>query len=187
MRAHEPTSNLLLARIAQGDADAVKDCLDRYGPLVWSLTKRLSRDTTTLEDVVQEIFIAIWKNAGRFDPAKASEQTFIALIARRRIIDRQRRMAASPRLEALEDTSAAAEHAEFAEVDLGDEARRAREAMSMLSPDQRRLILMSVVEGRTHQEIATATGIPLGTVKSHIRRGLEKTAQILRPTEEENP
>jgi RNA polymerase sigma-70 factor (ECF subfamily) len=154
---------------------------------VWSLAKRLSRDTAALEDAVQEIFIAIWKNAGRYDPAKASEPTFIAMIARRRIIDRQRRVARSPTLEALEDTSAGAEHAEFAEVDLGDEARRARAAMALLSHDQRRLILMSVVEGRTHQEIATATGIPLGTVKSHIRRGLDKTAQILRSREEESP
>lgn len=174
-------SEPLLPRVARGEADAVQACIARYGPLVWSLAKRLSRDATALEDLVQEIFIQIWKSAERFDPALASEPTFIALIARRRVIDRQRQVARTPQPEPIEEDSASHEEPGYSDVDMGDEARRAHEVLSRLKPEHRRLILMSVVDGLTHQEIATSTGIPLGTVKSQIRRGLEQTAQALRP------
>jgi len=170
----------LLPQIASGDSRAVGQCLERYSPLVWSLAKKLWSDIATIEDVVQEIFIEVWRCADRFDATKASETTFIATIARRRVIDRRRRAARAPVQEAVEEATVSAEEPGFAEVDLVDEARVAREALSELKPDQRRVILMSVVDGLTHQEIATATGMPLGTVKSHIRRGLDKAAKALR-------
>ena len=66
------------------------------------------------------------------------------------------------------------------QVDVSDEARLAREALDQLRPEQRKVILMSVVDGLTHPEIASKTGLPLGTVKSHIRRGLDKAAQLVR-------
>lgn len=182
MRAVQSNTELLLPRVARGEADAVQACITRYSALVWSLAKRLTHDVTALEDLVQEIFIDIWKSAERYDPSQASEATFIATIARRRVIDRQRQAARSPRLEVVDEASASGEESGFAQVDLGDEARRASAALALLKPEQRRLILMAVVEGLTHAEIATATGIPLGTVKSHIRRGLEQTAELLRPT-----
>lgn len=160
--------------------------MTRYAPLVWSLAKKLSRDATTLEELVQEIFVDVWKSAGRFDPGKASEATFIAMIARRRVIDRQRRFARSGEAQELLESSAGAEDAALEAVDLRDEADRAGAALSRLKPEQRKLILMSVVEGLTHEEIATATGMPLGTIKSHIRRGLDRAAQLLRGASEED-
>ena len=159
--------------------------MTRYAPLVWSLAKKLSRDVNTLEEVVQEIFVEIWRSAGRFDPEKASEGTFIAMIARRRVIDRQRRLTRSETPLELQESSAGAEDAGLEAVDTRDEAGRASAALALLKPEQRRLILMSVVEGLTHEEIATATGLPLGTIKSHIRRGLDRTAQLLRGTRAE--
>ena len=133
-----------------------------------------------LADLVQEIFIDVWKSASRYDPSKASEATFIGTIARRRVIDRQRRVVRTREVEDVYEATLGESDAGLDRVDLGDEAGKAREALNQLQPDQRRVILMSVVEGLTHQEIAAATSIPLGTVKSHIRRGLEKTAQLLR-------
>ena len=182
MKERATDEALLLPRVARGEADAVQACIDRYGPLVWSLAKRLTRDVAVLEDLVQEIFIAIWKTAASFDPALGSEPTFIAMIARRKVIDRHRRMLRAPRTEALEDASATGEEAGFASVDLVDDVRRAKEVLAELRPEQRRLILMSVVQGLTHQEIAATTGMPLGTIKSHIRRGLQRAAQALRPS-----
>ena len=180
MKERQPVPENLLPRIAGGDADAVRACLDRYGPLVWSLAKKLSRDAGALEDVVQEIFIDLWKHAERFDAEQGSETTFIAIIARRRIIDRQRKAGRTPKLEALEESSVSARDPGYFEVERGDEARLANEAMAQIRPEQRRLILMSVVDGLTHQEIATTTGLPLGTIKSHIRRGLSLAAEALR-------
>jgi len=177
------TETPLLVRIAKGDPDAVGACLKRFSPMVWSIVSKAWKDYTTVEDLVQEIFIDIWKSAGRFDPERASEATFIATIARRRVIDRRRRAGREPEQELIEEHEISQQDGELARVDLGDEAELAREALADLKPDQRRVILMSVVDGLTHREIATTTGIPLGTVKSHIRRGLDEAAQKLRSTQ----
>jgi RNA polymerase sigma factor (sigma-70 family) len=185
MHENQASTELLLPGVARGESRAVEACVARHAPLVWSLAKKLSRDVNTLEELVQEIFVEIWKNASRFDPEKGSEATFIAVIARRRVIDRQRRLSRSePALE-LQESSAAVEDAGLEAVDVRDEAGRASKALSLLKPEQRRLILMSVVEGLTHEEIATSTGLPLGTIKSHIRRGLDRAAQLLRGTRAE--
>lgn len=183
MKDKEIEQDLLLPRVARGEADAVQACIARYGPLVWSLSKRLTRDASALEDLVQEIFIAIWKNAGSYDSKLGSESTFIATIARRKVIDRHRRTQRSPKTEVLEETSMTGEEAGFESIDVGDDARRANEVLGQLRPEQKKLILMSVVQGLTHHEIAAATGIPLGTIKSHIRRGLERAAQVLRSSD----
>ncbi len=180
MTDSSPKADDLLVRIARGDADAVGACLERYGAMVWSVVGKAWKDFSTIEDLVQEIFIDVWKSASRFDPSKASEATFIATIARRRVIDRRRRIGRSPELELQEEHDVGREDTELSRVDLGDGAELAREALADLKPDQRRVILMSVVDGLTHNEIATETNIPLGTVKSHIRRGLDQAAQKLR-------
>ncbi|MDF1836313.1 MAG: sigma-70 family RNA polymerase sigma factor, partial [Planctomycetota bacterium] len=117
------------------------------------------------------------------DPDKASETTFITTIARRRMIDRQRRQGSALRTEPVDDLPIGVEDAGLESIDVGDEASVVHRALESLKPDQRRVILMSVVEGLTHPEISEATGIPLGTVKSHIRRGLNDAAQILRSQE----
>ncbi len=180
MTKPSPNGDKLLVRIASGDADAVGKCLERYGSMVWSLVSKAWKDAATIEDLVQEIFIDLWKSAGRFDPEKASEATFIATIARRRVIDRRRREGRAPEHELIEQNDFGREDTDLSSVDLEDEAQLARDALDELKPDQRRVILMSVVDGLTHHEIATTTGIPLGTVKSHIRRGLDQAAQKLR-------
>ena len=89
----------ILQRIADGDKTAVQECLDTYSGLVWSLARRLIGFSDEAEDAVQEIFIDVWKNAARFDEAQASETTFIAMIARRRLIDRIRRIQRQPRIQ----------------------------------------------------------------------------------------
>lgn len=73
----------LLQRIAGGDSAAVSECITKYGALVWSLARRLSRTASDAEDATQEIFLDIWRSAGRFDPSQGSDQIFIAMIARR--------------------------------------------------------------------------------------------------------
>lgn len=174
-----PEVEPLLQRVAAGEADAVSACLDRYSALVWSIARGLSQDVAEVEDLVQEVFIELWRNAHRYDPEKASETTFIATIARRRVIDRRRRRARSPESEDLEGVDAPTEDVGLQHVDLGDEAEEAARVVATLRPEQREVIRLSVVEGLTHQQIATTTGLALGTVKSHIRRGLDRVAQVL--------
>ena len=169
----------ILKRIADGDQNAVQDCLKAYGGLVWSLARRMLRNTDEAEDAVQEIFVDIWKNAGRFDPAQASETTFVAMIARRRLIDKirfsKRRIAA----DSLEDILAEPSGSSDKEMQTLVEGREAMNALAELRPEQRQVLQLSIVHGLSHQEIAEATGMPLGTVKTHARRGLLQAREIL--------
>ena len=169
----------ILKRIAQGDRDAATDCLDKYGGLVWSIARKLLRNQDDAEDAVQEIFIDIWKNAGRFDERQASETTFIAMIARRRIIDRIRRTNRRITADSFEDVVAEPQSRGDQMMQTSVEAEQAAEALRQLKPEQQQVLQLSIVQGLSHQEIADSTGIPLGTVKTHARRGILRAREIL--------
>ncbi|MES3036230.1 MAG: sigma-70 family RNA polymerase sigma factor [Gemmatimonadota bacterium] len=168
----------LLPRIAAGDERAVRDCVSRYGPLVWSLARRWSPDGSDAEDAVQEIFIDLWRTAARYDAARTSEAGWVAMIARRRLIDRARRRERLPVMESIPDDFDVASESER-DLDREWRAEQARAILRELPPAQRRMLELSLVHGRTHDEIARETETPLGTVKSHIRRGLQRARDLL--------
>ena len=168
----------LLPRIAAGDDRAVSECVARYGALVWSLARRWSPDTGDAEDAVQEIFIDLWRTASRYDASRTSEAGWIAMIARRRLIDRTRKRERLPALEALPDDLDVASETER-DLDREWRAEQARAVLRELPPAQRRMLELSLLHGRTHDEIARETDTPLGTVKSHIRRGLQRARDLL--------
>jgi RNA polymerase sigma-70 factor, ECF subfamily len=157
----------------------VAACIDRFSPLVWLLTRRLLANQAEWEDAVQDVFIEIWKSAHRFDPKIASARAFVAIIARRRLIDRGRM--AQARIRSVADVSALglAEPMESGGPRLDDQAVAVRGAMAELKPDQRELIELAFGQGWTHQQIAERLGQPLGTVKTNIRRGLLRLREIL--------
>lgn len=169
----------ILQRIAAGDRGAVQDCLDKYGGLVWSIARKLLRNNDDAEDVVQEIFVDIWKNAGRFDPSLSSETTFIAMIARRRLIDRIRYSARRISADSLDDVLLEPLSRADKEIQTSLEANQAAEAMRQLRPEQQQVLRLSIVQGMSHQEISDATGMPLGTVKTHARRGILQVREYL--------
>jgi RNA polymerase sigma-70 factor, ECF subfamily len=162
----------ILHRIATGDRTAVQECMKAYGGLVWSLARRSLRNPDDAEDVVQEVFLEIWKSAAKFDPARSSETTFIAMIARRRIIDRLRFDSRRINPDALDDMAAEPSDGSEGKLQLSVEAREAAKALNTLRPEQRTVLQMAIVQGMSHQEISEATGMPLGTVKTHMRRGI---------------
>ncbi len=166
------TAASILGRIAAGDSSAVQDCIDEYGGLVWSIARDLTRTAADAEDAVQEVFLSVWKNAGRFDAAKASEKTFIAMIARRRLIDSLRKAGRRPQLVAMPENGPDPADNSHLATQLGAEALVAKELLQGLRPEQRQVIELSVYQGMSHSEISSATQIPIGTVKSHIWRGL---------------
>ena len=178
--ARQPETDNVLPLIANGDAKAVQTCLDRYSGLVWSLARRLSTTEADAEDAVQDIFLDVWKSAARFDPSVASEVTFIAMIARRRLIDRRRKEGRRPTSELLSDATPAPEIRE-SEIDpgFGEEVRIARKALGQLSQEQQRVLQLSIFHGLSHEKIARATDLPLGTVKTHARRGLIRIREII--------
>lgn len=172
-------SESLLQRVAAGDTTAVAQCVDQFGGLVWSLARRLVR-ASDAEDAVQEVFIELWKKAAAFDPTIASEATFVAMVARRRLIDRRRRDARKHEGEAapIDDLPIAAEEVPNPS-ELRDEAARAAEVLEKLKPEQRMVLKLAVCHGWPHQLIADRLGLPLGTVKTHVRRGLSRIREEL--------
>lgn len=172
-------AQVILKRIAAGDKTAVQDCLNSYGGLVWSLARRMSPNINEAEDAVQEIFIDVWKNAARFDETQSSETTFIAMIARRRLIDRLRKINRQPNVDSLEDILTEPANDKAADLQISVEANEAAAAMKNLRPEQRQILHLSIVQGFSHQEIADALKMPLGTVKTHARRGLIQVREFL--------
>jgi RNA polymerase sigma-70 factor (ECF subfamily) len=172
-------SHPLLHRVASGDSAAVRECIDRYGGLVWSLARRYSGGTAEAEDAVQEIFLDLWRSAARFDPAVSSETTFVAMIARRRLVDQRRRNKRAPQTESLADTPTPAELGAAARVEDSAEASLAAAALAQLRPEQRLILVLATCHGLTHEEIAKTVHMPLGTVKAHARRGLLRVRELL--------
>lgn len=168
----------ILHRASAGDSNAVKELIARFGGLVWSLARRVGLPDSETEDAVHEVFTELWRNGYRYDANIASETAFVATIARRRLIDRRRRVSRQPIRQQLTEAEPARERSAL-RTDLGEDAAKAAKAFETLSAEQQRVLRLSVYEGLSHELIARATGLPLGTVKTHARRGLIRLRELL--------
>lgn len=190
-------SSSVLQRIAAGEQQAIAECIDLFGGLVWHLARRTLPVRADLDDAVQEVFVELWKAAPKYDPAIASERAFVAVIARRRLIDRARRerlrIASTVNANAMESEAASwspgtqrgigpdgrAGDQPATPVERSEEASLAAAAMRELSPEQQRALRLSLYDGLSHQEIAEQLDVPLGTVKTNLRRGLIRIREML--------
>ncbi|UCG71760.1 MAG: sigma-70 family RNA polymerase sigma factor [Chromatiales bacterium] len=178
----------ILERVASGDQAAVGDFLSRYGDLVWSLARRYLGNHMEAEDAVQEIFIEIWNNAGRYDRNVASEVAFISTITRRRLIDRLRQFNRRPGMESIDEQVGASQPAVPTTLDDDAEVAQVERVLSDMDPKHREILSMSLYEGYSHSEIAETLEMPLGTVKTRVRRGLMHVREQLKLAEElDNP
>jgi RNA polymerase sigma-70 factor (ECF subfamily) len=168
-----------LERVAAGQAGAIEECLQKYSGLIWSLARKLCPNITDAEDAVQEIFVEVWKHADRFDATRASETTYIATIARRRLIDRYRRRSRQIETAAIDAPVEGPARPPEEHAEVREEAARARHYMTQLRPAQQQVLEMSMVDGLSQTEIADLTKMPLGTVKTHARRGLLRLRELL--------
>jgi RNA polymerase sigma-70 factor, ECF subfamily len=181
-----PVVESLLGQVAAGDRRAMRECMERYGSLVWSLCRRnfgaTSASSGEVDDLVQDIFVDVWRSAGMFDASRGTEVTFIATIARRRIIDRLRKRGRTVRTVELD------EHQDLPALSAALEdvvdAKAAHVAISEMPELARKAIMLCACGGYTHEEAADTLGIPLGTVKSHIQRGLLRLREQLSLTAE---
>jgi RNA polymerase sigma-70 factor (ECF subfamily) len=160
----------VVARVRAGDQQALSELYDRYSKLVYSVALRILQDTGAAEDLLQDVFLQLWRKPDAFDSSRGSLAAWLAVIARHRSIDRLRQRRPETDIEDCVITSA---------TDLGDETQRSlmiekvRVVMNELAPDQRTAMEMAFFEGLTHTEIAEKTGEPLGTIKTRIRSGLQ--------------
>jgi RNA polymerase sigma factor (sigma-70 family) len=172
----------LLGRVAAGDAAAVRECIARYGGLVYSIARRFE-PAGDIDDAVQEVFLDLWKSAARYDAQQASETTFVAMIARRRLIDRRRTRGRRPTTDPMAEVPQIIDAG--SQPDVVAEASQAARALERLRPEQRQVLLLATYHGMSHGEIAAQTGMPLGTVKAHARRGLMSVRAALLGAEDQ--
>ena len=177
----------LLPLVAQGDAAAIEQCIDRYSGLVWSLARRFLRDQGAAEDAVQEIFLELWKVSARFDASKGSELAFIGTLARRRLIDRVRRMTRRQEAQSMVEEPVAEGSSPMQHMANQEDLERAKELVASLPPQQRQAIEFAIFHGMTHAEVSTRMDIPLGTAKSLIRRGLDMVRKRLSSSSASTP
>jgi RNA polymerase sigma factor (sigma-70 family) len=169
----------VLDKVAAGEPGAVDECLARYGGLVWALARRFSPTPADAEDAVQEVFTDLWRFADRFDPRVSAEATFVAVIARRRLIDRRRRHSRRVPTTDLEQAEGVPVRPAPPGVELSDEVRTIREQFEHLREEERQVLELAVGQGLTQAEISERTGLPLGTVKTHARQGLIRLRKLV--------
>jgi RNA polymerase sigma-70 factor (ECF subfamily) len=163
-------SDLALATAIQsGDQGAMAALYDRYSSIVYAVALRVLQDTGAAEDVLQDIFMQLWRSPGGFDANRGSMAAWLAVIARNRAIDALRRRHPESDIDNVVvsvNTSLAEETERSRTMD------RVRGALRSMPPPQRSALEMAYFEGLTHCEIAEKTGEPLGTIKTRIRAGL---------------
>lgn len=169
----------ILIDVGVGKTAAVEACLRHFTGPVWSLARRYLHNDSDAEDATQDIFVDLWKSAHRFDAELGSAMTFVMTLARRRLIDRNRKRGRAPTSHSLTDAQELAEDRRPDALELDDEVSRVSGAMQELRPNQREVLELALVHGRSHQQIAETTGMALGTVKSHARRGLMRVRELL--------
>jgi RNA polymerase sigma-70 factor (ECF subfamily) len=162
----------LLRRLAGGDARALAEFYDAHGALAYGLALRVLRDRADAEDVTQEAFLQVWRQATRYDPQRGSAQAWLCAIVRTRALDRLRR-----RLARRETDEAPADGG--APPPDHESKLAVRKALLALSPDQRHAVELAYYEGLTQTEIASRLGAPLGTVKTRIRTAMLRLREEL--------
>ena len=163
-----------LERIARDELGALDELYERYKTMAYSIAYRITNDATLAEDVVQEAFLGVWRNATRYVQGRGSVKTWLLSIVHHRAIDAIRRRRPTTELPDLELPPPPAFRLPdvWAEVAVGLDADTVHEALGVLSDVQRQAIELAYFGGLTQQEIADRTGTPLGTVKSRMRLGL---------------
>ena len=161
--------SVLLGLVQKGDEQAMASIFDRYSKVVYSVALRVLRDPAGAEDVLQEIFMQIWRNPDSFIATRGSLGGWLAVVSRNRSIDALRRRRPTDN---IDDMPLASSYNLANEAELHSLMEKARGAIQMLPVEQRKTLEMAFFDGLTHSEIAEMTGDPLGTVKTRIRSAL---------------
>jgi RNA polymerase sigma-70 factor (ECF subfamily) len=176
---HVPDS-ALVERMMAGDEGALAALYDRYSGMLFAMLVRTLRDPQAAEEILQDLFLQLWRGAARFDATRGSLPAWLMVIGRNRALSRLR---TREHREIPEDIEAFPANAVPSSVNLEDDAERSllmeklRTAMATLPAEQREAVELAYFEGMTQTEIAARTGSPLGTVKSRVRSAMQSLKQ----------
>ena len=171
-----PTDLALVTAIRSGDQGAMAALYDRYSSIVYAVALRVLQDTGGAEDVLQDIFMQLWRNPGAFDASRGNMAAWLAVITRHRSIDALRRRRPQ---DDIEDVVLSVEPDMASDADRSRAMEKVRGALQTMPSPQRSALEMAYFEGLTHAEIADKTGEPLGTIKTRIRTGLLSLRKVL--------
>lgn len=175
LRTADADDSALLASIARGDIEAFQVFYDRYAARVTSYVRQLSRDRESIEDLVQEVFVSVWRKAGSYSPERGDAAGWLYTMTRNKLVDQWRRM----REKAVElDAMQSWEMPAIAPPE-EDLFLSVRQALFQVAPDQREAIEMAYFGGLTYEETAVRLDLPVGTLKSRIRAGLRSLRSVL--------
>jgi RNA polymerase sigma-70 factor (ECF subfamily) len=164
-----------MARIAAGEREALRQLYDATSAKLFGVCLRILSDREESEDVLQDVYVTIWRRADRFDGARASVMTWVSTIARNRAIDRLRARGPMHYAEPVEDLEIAdGSVGAEALLEAADDSHRLQGCLSELDERTEKVIRTAFFEGVTYEALAKRMDAPLGTVKSWIRRGLAK-------------
>lgn len=169
----------LVSAVRAGNQDAMAQLYDRYSQVVYAVAMRVLGDTTVAEDVLQEIFMQLWRNPGAFDASRGSLAPWLAVIARNRAVDMLRKRRPQ---DDISEVTLGFEPDMAAEADLARVVEKVRAVLKDMPPPQRSALEMAYFEGYSHSEIAQKTGEPLGTIKTRIRAGLTLLRKAVQAT-----
>ena len=174
----------LVALVAQRDPGALEALYDRFGKVAYSLARRILADETIAQDVVQEVFLSLWRDASRFDPAKGSVSTYLLSMTHHRAVDAVRREENLRRHRTSDEVLEfeASQQDVEAQVEAAERRAQVRGALGQLPAPQREALLLAYFGGYTQQEVANLVGVPLGTVKTRMAAGMRKLKDALRDT-----
>lgn len=177
----EPTDVDVLGRVVAGDTAAFELLYDRHNRAAYGLALRILGDTGAAEDVVQDTFLTVWRQAATFGQDRGSVRSWLLAIVHHRAIDIVRRRSyREDRQEELDDLTLPPDSADTSEQARQNvEGEQVRAALLQLPPDQQRSITLAYFGGYTHDEISRQLGVPLGTVKGRLRIGMQKMRNIL--------
>ncbi len=171
-----PSDLLLLARIAEGDLEAFHMFYGRYAGRMLAYVRQLGRNNREgAEDVVQEVFVTVWRRAGSFRPERGDPAGWLYTITRNKLVDLWRRQGDAAALCELEEAVDPAQ-------EQGELRLTMHQALARVAPEQRRAIEMAYFGGLTYEETAQRLEVPLGTLKSRIRSGLKTLRTVLEGT-----
>ena len=172
----------LVELVAQQDAGALEALYDRYGRAAYSLARRILTEETLAQDVVQEVFLSLWRDARRFDAGRGTVATYLLSMTHHRAVDVVRReenlrrwRTSDEGLELAPDPKARVED----DVEASERRAEVRAALKDLPDPQRQALLLAYFGGYTQREVAALVGVPLGTVKTRMAAGMRKMKEAL--------
>jgi RNA polymerase sigma-70 factor (ECF subfamily) len=168
--------------VARGRHEALSELYDRHASTLMALAPRVLHNPADAEEVLQEVFIHVWSRAGHYDPSRSSVSTWLVLIARSRAIDRLRSRRVVDRTTQAAKQENVVEHTSprgARNVLIQERRERMRRELASLPPEQRQVLELAFYSGMTQTEIASQTGIPLGTVKTRTLLAMKKLRKAL--------